>query len=86
MNKERTTILYLVAVGRITPRDAERLLALWSGEDEFILRMAVCCAAFWAFCPHFRLSLDGYAALFPAVVFTLRHSLACLGAWFGGMI
>jgi hypothetical protein len=30
MEKERQIILSLIALGRITPREAERLLAVWS--------------------------------------------------------
>ncbi len=36
MERERQTILSLVALGRITPREAERLLAAWNTRREEI--------------------------------------------------
>ena len=90
MNTDRRTILYLVAAGRITPREAERLLAMWPGEDDFVLRLAVCCAVLWALLPHFRQLLDGCtkdcALLFPYIVFTVHHAAACWVAWLGGSL
>jgi hypothetical protein len=44
MNTDRQTILSLVAMGRITPREAERLLAVWPDGDDAILRLALCLA------------------------------------------
>jgi hypothetical protein len=90
MSSDRQTILYLVAVGRITPREAERLMAMWPGEDDFILRMAVCCAILWALLPHFRQLFEGCAkecaVLFPYIVLTLNHALACVMTGPGGLL
>jgi hypothetical protein len=41
MHTDRSAILSLVALGRITPREAERLLAVWPEGDESILRLAL---------------------------------------------
>ena len=44
MDADRGAILSMVATGRITPREAERLLAVWRDGDETILRLALCLA------------------------------------------
>lgn len=44
MQTDRSAILSLVATGRITPREAERLLAVSRDGDETVLRLAVCLA------------------------------------------
>jgi hypothetical protein len=45
MRKERQIILSMIALGRITPREAERLLAVWSlGREEFWV-IAACLVA-----------------------------------------
>jgi hypothetical protein len=90
MNSERRTILSLVATGRITARQAERLLAVCPDEDDFILRVAVCSAVLWTLLPHFRELLDGCArclgSLFPSAAITAHHALACLAPFFGGLL
>lgn len=52
MDMERRTILGLVAMGRITPREAERLLAISSDRDEGTLRLAVGLAGAWVMLSH----------------------------------
>ena len=44
MHNDRSAILSLVAIGRITPREAERLLAVWPDGDEAVLRLGLCLA------------------------------------------
>ena len=44
MHTDRSAILSLVAIGRITPREAERLLAVWPDGDEAVLQLALCLA------------------------------------------
>ena len=45
MKKERHIILSMIALGRITPREAERLLAAWNqGREEFWV-IAACLSA-----------------------------------------
>ena len=41
MNSDRRAILSLIAMGRITPREAERLLAILSDWDDAIVRVGV---------------------------------------------
>ena len=41
MKRERQAILSLVALGRITPREAERLLAAWNAGREELWAMGV---------------------------------------------
>ena len=45
MKKERQAILSLVALGRITVRDAERLLAAWNSGREELWAIGACVAA-----------------------------------------
>jgi hypothetical protein len=45
MKKERQIILSMVALGRITPREAERLLVAWSLGREEIWVIAACVSA-----------------------------------------
>jgi hypothetical protein len=45
MRRERQIILSMVALGRITPREAERLLAAWSLGREDIWVIAACVTA-----------------------------------------
>lgn len=45
MQEERKIILSMIALGRITPREAERLVAVWSlGREEFWV-IAACMVA-----------------------------------------
>ena len=48
---DRRAILSLIALGRVTPPEAERLLAVTAEEDELILRLAVCLAVVWLALP-----------------------------------
>jgi hypothetical protein len=90
MISDRRTILSLVAAGRLTASQAERLLAVCPDEDEFMLRMAVGLAAVWTLLPHFHGLLDGCAhclwSLFPSFAFTVHHALAWLAPCFGGLL
>ncbi len=42
MGRERQAILSLIALGRITPREAERLLAAWNSGREELLILGTC--------------------------------------------
>jgi hypothetical protein len=90
MNTDRRTILSLIAMGRITPREAERLLAVWPDEDEFILRAAVCLSVAWMVLPHLRGWFTAVSrpltALLPQLSFALHHVLATVTALFGGLL
>ncbi len=81
MNTDRRILLSLIATGRITPREAERLLAFWLSEDDFILRAAVCLAVIWLLLPHLCMLCTGYtrvlASLLHGVFFSAHRVLAC---------
>lgn len=51
MELDRRTILSLIAMGRITPREGERLLAAWEDGDDAILKFAVALAIGWIVLP-----------------------------------
>jgi hypothetical protein len=68
MNTDRRAILSLIAMGRITPREAERLLAVWSERDEVIVRIAVIFAIAWMVAPHTHEVIAGLSHAFNTVV------------------
>jgi hypothetical protein len=90
MNSDRRTILSLLALGRITPREAERLLAVWPDEDEFILKIAVSAAIAGTALPQMGEFLSAFqhvaTALLPEVFTAAEHALACFTHWFGGIL
>lgn len=82
MRKERQIILSMIALGRITPREAERLLAVWSlGREEFWV-IAACLVA----------SLTQVAPVLARIVHTLlpeglpglHHAVMAITFWIGG--
>jgi hypothetical protein len=88
MHSDRRVILSLIAMGRITPSQAERLLATWPDEDDVILKAAVCFAVVWIVLPHLLEALTGFThalASLPGVFRTAHHALACVACWFGGL-
>jgi len=70
MSREQEAILGMVAVGRITPREGERLLAAASTADERWAWLAVCGAAAWLVAAH---------------VETLVRTVAVCVQWAGGV-
>jgi hypothetical protein len=90
MNSNQRVILSLVATGRITPTQAECLLAAYPDEDDFILRVAVCFAGLWILLPHVQEFVDRCAlclgSLLPSVTMTAHHALAWLLPGFGGLL
>ena len=79
MRNDPGAILSLVALGRITPREAERLLALWRDGDETILQVALCLALFSLALPYVGDIVIGFghvlATMFPAI----EHVLLRIG-------
>jgi hypothetical protein len=84
MKRERQAILSLVALGRITPRDAERLLAAWNAGREELWAVGVCAAACIA------QSLPALAnvahQLLPGGLPGLFHAALAACYWTGGML
>jgi len=85
MNIERQTILLLVARGHITPREAERLLAVWPEGDQAILRLALCFAFAALALPGLKEVLTEFmhvlVALVPTLLAVAHHALACVTNW-----
>lgn len=75
MSIDRRAILSLIALGRISPQEAERLLAVTADEDEFILRAAVCLAIAWLALPQM-----------PQLFAGLQHALGALAPALSGCI
>ena len=90
MNTDRRTILALIAMGRITPAEAERLLAAWdeSRETAWILAfsLAVLCMAQL----HVHSLLPGLLHFFnvavPALAGAVRHALSPITDLMGGLL
>ena len=75
MQWERKAILSLVALGRITPREAERLLA-WNSSREEVWVVGACVAACAAqFLPELARMLPG-----------IHHAVSAITFWMGGML
>ena len=84
MKRERQAILSLIALGRITPREAERLLAAWNAGREDLWAIAICAAAFLAQ----LLPALGHVAdnLLPGGLPGLLHAASALTYWMGGVL
>lgn len=79
MHRERQAILSLIALGKITPRDAERLLAaLNAGREEFWVIGACATACLAQFLPEVARLVQ---SLLP-----IRHVLAAITYWMGGIL
>jgi hypothetical protein len=89
MNPDRRTILSLVALGRISPLEAERLLANWPDADELVLIAAVCSAVAWMILPNLveflRAATLALSALLAGIAVAAHHTLICVAPWWGGM-
>jgi hypothetical protein len=90
MNADRRAILSLIAMGRITPREAERLLAVSSDWDEVTLRLAVCCAVLWVAAPEIHRVFAGWGrvicGLLPGVLTATHHGVAVVSSLVGGIL
>ena len=88
MNSDRRTILWLIAMGRITPHEAERLLAVGTDFDETILRVAAGFAIAWLALPELHLVVAGLAhtihLLTPGWFAAGHHALAVITRLLGG--
>jgi hypothetical protein len=84
MNRDRRAILSLIALGRITPVEAERLLAAWNaGREELWV-----CAAFLVIClAQFLPALVRLAhTLFSGSIPGLHHAVTAISYWIGGVL
>jgi hypothetical protein len=90
MNTKRGAILSLVALGRITPAEAESLLSVCPDHDEIITRFAICLAVVWMVLPDLHALFTGFAhalmALMPRHVAVAHPALACFTNWIGGVL
>jgi hypothetical protein len=90
MNTDRRAILSLIAMGRITPREAERLLAILSDWDDAIVRVAVICAVAWMVVPHVHHVLMGMSQAFdvvgPRLLAAGHHVFTSVSNVFGGAL
>lgn len=88
MNSDRRTILWLIAMGRITPREAERLLAMGQDSDDVILKVAVGFGIAWLALPELRGMIAGIAhtihSLAPGLLTAGHHALAIFTSLAGG--
>jgi len=85
MNNDRRAILSMVAMGRITPRDAERLIAVSPGSDDALVRLALCLAFAWLVLSQLSGVLAAFTRTFLALLPGTHHAVACVTHWFGGL-
>lgn len=89
MKRDRRTIFGLVAMGRITPAQAERLLAVCNEGREILWIVAACIAAagLAQLNPHtlFPEAMHAVRALLPASFTALHHAAALAVNALGGI-
>lgn len=90
MLNSRHAILQLIANGRITPSEAERLLIAWNEGREVLWALAVCLAVSVLAQLHSRELLPGLAhiahSLLPGSSFALHRTLLLLNHLLGGTL
>jgi hypothetical protein len=90
LHHDRRAIFSLVAMGRITAREAERLLAVCPDADEAIVRLALCLAFAVLALPHlnefFTAVEHTLGSLIPGVEAAAHHAVAFVIHWFGGLL
>jgi len=79
MNTDRSAILSLVAMGRISPREAERLLAVSWDADDSILRLALCLAFVWLVLPQVGTVANSVGRTLPALLPAIERVILALG-------
>ncbi|KAA6465130.1 hypothetical protein DYQ86_04030 [Acidobacteria bacterium AB60] len=81
MTDERRAILSLIAAGRITPAEAERLIAAWQDAREWVW-LALGCLAVCLLGAHPHWGIDGLPGLLHSIVAQgtrLLHAAAVAG-------
>jgi len=94
MNSDRRTILALVAMGRITPGQAERLLVAWNDSRETAWILVTCLAFVFVAQPHMHVFVPGlvtdlmhfFNAQVPALVEAIRQALWPITDLMGGLL
>jgi hypothetical protein len=90
MNTDRRAILSLIAMGRITPREAERLIAVSSGNDDNVVRLVILLALVWLLVPHAHEIVYGLSHAINAIAMrTLNaghHAVAMATGFIGEML
>ena len=89
MDHDRSTILSLVASGRITAGEAERLLAAWNESRETAWILLVCLA--FACLAQFHLRellpvLSHFIAQIPALAEAVHHAFWPINELLGGLL
>jgi len=88
LNTDRRTILSLIALGRITPREAERLLALGPDPDEGLVKLGIVLAVALLALPQLHQIVTGLVHavewLRPGWNAGAHHALALTTRWLGG--
>ena len=84
MRSDRGSIWSLLALGRITPREAERLLVLTMDEDDAVLRLAVCVAVAWIVAPHLGELARGAGQMTQMVVPQVGHAVRSVAEFLTG--
>lgn len=88
MKRDRQIILSLVALGRITPAEAERLLAAWNaGQEEFLVLAACLVVGLTEFLPGLA-NLTRHLAhtLLPEGIPGVHHAITAISYWVGGVL
>ena len=84
MKKERQIILFMIVLGRITPREAERLLAAWSlGREEFWVIAACLSASLTQIVPALARMVH---TLLPEGLPGLHHAAMAITFWIGRVL
>jgi hypothetical protein len=88
MKRDRQIILSLVALGRITPGEAERLLAAWNaGREEFLVLAACLVAGLTEFVPGLAHLAQHLAhTLLPERIPGVHHAIMAISYWVGGVL
>jgi len=90
MNTDRRAILALIAMGRITPAEAERLLAAWNESRETTWILALSLAVVLAAQLNVHQLLPALVHLFnaqvPALAEAVRHALSPITDLIGGLL
>ncbi|MGA7858918.1 MAG: hypothetical protein WCA11_13365 [Terracidiphilus sp.] len=91
MNTDRRVILTLIAMGRITPREAERLLAVWDEGREAVWIAGACCLAVAILeLPHAVNLLPGLEhavkTLLPGAFAVGHHAISIFTEHWGGIV